>query len=86
MQQLSRIQVINATPNVQRKQKAAVTWCDRINNLSAKERVHANWHYVLLGESVFHEWHEKGALLSSLCDYARIRPAPLPHLQARLEA
>ena len=42
-------------PNVQRKLKAALAWCERINDLSAGQRDSAPWHYVLLGQSVFDE-------------------------------
>lgn len=73
-----------SSPNVQRKLKAAAAWCDRINALPAEDRSNLTWHYALLGENVFYEWKEKGALLSALCDYARIRPAILPGSQSRL--
>ena len=63
-----------SSTNVQRKQKAAVTWCERINHLPAHERSGLDWHYVLLGEQVFYEWRDKRANLSALCEYARIRP------------
>lgn len=61
-------------PNVQRKLKAAVAWCERINNLSADKREARDWHYVLLGEAVFYEWRQKGARLPALLDFARARP------------
>ncbi|HQQ62181.1 MAG TPA: DEAD/DEAH box helicase family protein [Pseudomonadales bacterium] len=62
-------------PNVQRKLKAAVTWCERINALEPYQRTERNWHYVLLGESLFHDWRSKGAKLSELLEFSRIRPA-----------
>ncbi len=74
-----------SSPNVRRKQKAAVTWCDKINQLPTDERSGLDWHYVLLGERLFYEWREKRASLSTLCDYARIRPQALSDLQGRLE-
>jgi type III restriction enzyme len=73
-----------SAPNVQRKQKAAVTWCERINQLPDGERSDLNWHYVLLGESVFYEWREKRASLAELCSYARIRHVVSPMIQSRL--
>ncbi len=75
-----------SSPNVKRKQKAAVTWCDRINQLPADERSSLDWHYALLGESTFYEWRQKWASLSELCDYARIRPLLLPTMQTVLES
>jgi type III restriction enzyme len=72
---------------VQRKLKAAAAWCDRINSLPKEERANpTTWHYVLLGESVFFEWRDKGALLSALCDFARIRNRVMSGMQIQLEA
>ncbi|MCX8520304.1 MAG: hypothetical protein ORN28_02060, partial [Rhodoferax sp.] len=61
-------------PNVQRKRKAALAWCERINNLTEELRRSPPWHYVLLGEAAVYEWQGKGARLAELLDYARIRP------------
>jgi type III restriction enzyme len=75
-----------SSPNVQRKLKAAAAWCDRINGLPLEDRSNLNWHYVLLGENVFFEWRDKGASLSSLCDFARVRNKILPNAQDHLES
>jgi type III restriction enzyme len=61
------------TPNVQRKQKAALNWCERINALPGADRQEKLWHYVLLGESVFYDWREKQGGLAALLAFARIR-------------
>jgi len=71
-------------PNVQRKRKAALAWCERINQLSEEKRQSPPWHYVLLGESAVHEWQGKGARLVELLDFARLRPMEDPTLQQRL--
>jgi len=71
-------------PNVQRKLKAALAWCERINNLSEEQRGGPPWHYVLLGEAVVYEWQGKGARLAELLDYARLRPLGEASLQQRL--
>lgn len=63
------------SPNVLRKRKAAVAWCDRINGLPADRRSGADWHYVLLGESTFYGWRDKGGSMAELFAYARLRPA-----------
>jgi type III restriction enzyme len=60
------------SPNVERKLKAAQTWCERINNLPETHR-QATWHYVLLSEKVFYDWRGKQASLAELLDYARVR-------------
>ena len=71
-------------PNVQRKLRAAIAWCDRINSLSPIERGSAPWHYVLLAENVMTEWQAKGARLAELLDYARLRPVANASQQERL--
>ena len=71
-------------PNVQRKLKAAVGWCARINHLAPEQRQHLPWHYVLLAENVLYEWQAKGAHLAELLDYARLRPLADASLQKRL--
>jgi type III restriction enzyme len=61
-------------PNVIRKQKSALGWCDRINALTPAQRQSPPWHYVLLGEQAVKEWKDKNAHLTDLLAYARLRP------------
>ena len=72
-------------PNVQRKLKAALAWCERINGLSADHRRSPPWYYVLLAENVVYEWQAKGARLAELLGYARLRPLADASLQSSLE-
>ncbi|MCA3153730.1 MAG: DEAD/DEAH box helicase family protein [Burkholderiales bacterium] len=62
------------TPNVKRKKRAAVAWCEKINTLEPAQRGNAEWHYVLLGEDVFYEWRDKGASIHDMLEFARLRP------------
>lgn len=71
-------------PNVQRKLRAAVAWCERINGLAPEHRQGLPWHYVLLGEDAVQEWQGKGAHLAELLDFARLRPLASADLQASL--
>ena len=71
-------------PNVQRKRKAAVAWCERINTLAPELRQGLPWHYVLLAENVVHEWQGKAAHLVELLEFARLRPLASASLQASL--
>ena len=71
-------------PNVQRKLKAAVTWCERINALDGKERGGRDWHYALVGESLFYDWRDKGARLGELLAFSRTRATPTAQSQAGL--
>ncbi len=78
----AQAQVMN--PNVQRKLKAALAWCERINGLTVAHRGSAPWHYVLLAENVVYEWQGKGARLAELLHYARLRPLADASLQSSL--
>jgi len=69
--------------NVQRKQKAALAWCEQINELPEEERDGRAWAYVLLGETIVDEWHKKNATVTDLLDYARLRRTDTTR-QARL--
>ena len=71
-------------PNVQRKLKAAVAWCERINALAPSHRQGLPWHYVLLSEDAVDEWQGKGAHLAELLDFARLRPLAGAALQTSL--
>lgn len=71
-------------PNEQRKLKAALAWCERINNLTEDQRGGPPWHYVLLGEAMVYEWQGKGARLADLLNYAKLRPLGLATLPQQL--
>lgn len=60
-------------PNVTRKLRAAATWCARINALPPYDRSGRNWHYALVGESMFEDWRRNGARLSELLNVSRVR-------------
>lgn len=58
-------------PDVQRKRRAAVAWCERINALPADVRADRHWSYVLLGEDLVDEWQGGQARLADLLRQAR---------------
>ena len=60
--------------NVQRKQRAAVAWCDQVNMLPKNSRSDREWSYVLLGETIVRQWHEKNSRVTELLEYAQLRP------------
>lgn len=62
-------------PNVKRKRRAALSWCERVNALAQEERMGCEWKYVLLGEALFYEWRDKGASMPELLDFATLRGA-----------
>ncbi|MGE8052256.1 DEAD/DEAH box helicase [Pseudomonas monteilii] len=71
-------------PDVRRKLQAAHTWCERINALPPEHRQKFSWHYVLLGESFFHEWRSKGGSLAELLQFAKVRAVATVEHQANL--
>jgi len=62
-------------PDVQRKLRAAATWCQRINALDPELRDGREWHYALIGETAFREWRTNRARLADLLAFARVRSA-----------
>ena len=70
-------------PNVQRKLKAAIAWCGRINALP-HDRGGREWHYALVGESLFDDWRGKGARLCELLAFSRARAVPTAQSQGGL--
>lgn len=71
-------------PNVQRKLKAASSWCERINGLDAEQRSGREWSYVLLGEAVFYEWRDKGGRMGDMLNFTRVRPLDSTLAQQKL--
>jgi len=67
-------QTFLSVPDVERKRKAAVAWCDRTNELPADQRDGRQWSYALVGEDLFYSFKTKGASLEEILDYARLRP------------
>ena len=64
--------------NVQRKRKAALAWCEQINQLPPEDRMDHTWAYVLLGESDVKSWKSKNARVTDLLNYARLRRTEMP--------
>ncbi len=71
-------------PNVQRKLKAAATWCERVSALAPAMRSGRSWHYALVGESLFWDWKQKNARLAELLAFSRVRSLPTQQAQGKL--
>jgi len=67
--------------NVQRKQRAALSWVSQINSLDPTLRSDRSWHYVLLGEKTVKEWKSKNARVTDLLEFARLRSTARPEQQ-----
>lgn len=59
--------------NVQRKQAAAIAWCEQINELEPSQRSHRKWAYVLLGEQTVEGSIAGNERASELLDRTRLR-------------
>lgn len=70
----TKAETMLALPDVQRKRRAAIAWCERINELPNEARSKRQWHYTLGGERLFYEFRSKGASLEEVLNFARLRP------------
>jgi type III restriction enzyme len=70
----TKAETMLSLPDVQRKRRAAIAWCERVNELSEEHRSMRRWHYALIGEALFYEFRSKGASLAEVLDFARLRP------------
>jgi type III restriction enzyme len=59
--------------NVQRKQAAAIAWCEQINELEPSQRSHRRWAYVLVGEQAVDGSIAGNERASELLDRTRLR-------------
>jgi type III restriction enzyme len=59
--------------DVIRKKTAAVSWCERVNELLPEDRSGRTWSYCLLGEALFYEFRDKGASMEEIIQFARVR-------------
>ncbi len=46
--------------NVRRKERAAIAWCEQLNELNPSQRSERRWHYVLAGEKDVDTWRNAG--------------------------
>lgn len=61
--------------NVQRKQAAAIHWCQQINELEPNQRSHRRWSYVLLSQQAVQGSIAANERASDLLDRSRLRSA-----------
>ena len=59
--------------DVVRKQRAAVAWCERVNELAPEQRSDRTWSYCLLGEGLFYQFRDKGGALEEMLQFSRVR-------------
>lgn len=61
--------------NVKQKQLATLAWCNKINKVSADDRMGRTWEYVLLSENHFYSYKNNGATITEICELAKVSEA-----------
>ena len=59
--------------DVVRKQRAAVAWCERVNELPPEQRGQRKWFYCLLGEGLFYQFRDQGGTMEEILQFSRVR-------------
>jgi len=59
--------------DVRRKKRAAVAWCERLNQLPEAQRDGRTWAYCLLGETLFYQFRDAGASIQEVLDFSKVR-------------
>lgn len=63
--------------NVKQKQKGALDWTAKINELSQENRMHAIWQYSILDDTTFYAMTERGASTKDLLEYCKLTNAKI---------
>ena len=58
--------------NVKQKQKSALDWCKKINELEPHNRMNSTWHYSLLDDNTFYSMLNRGASIKNMLDYCKL--------------
>lgn len=63
--------------NVIQKQKGALDWIKKTNELPAEDRMNAIWHYAILDDSSFYVMRDRGASIKDMLDYCQLTNAKI---------
>ena len=66
-----------SNPDVQSKQRGALDWIDKINELKPEDRMNCEWNYVLLSDTNFYAWKSKGASTSDILEMCKLSNAKI---------
>lgn len=58
--------------NVKQKQKSALDWCKKINELPLDDRMNATWNYSLLDDNTFYSMSNRGAITQEILEYCKL--------------
>ncbi len=63
--------------NVKQKQKGALDWCEKINQLNPECRMFAKWNYSILDDNTFYAMSTQGASTMEMLNYCKITNAKI---------
>ena len=66
-----------SNPDVQSKQRGALDWIGKINELKPEDRMNCEWNYVLLSDTNFYAWKSKGASTSDILEMCKLSNAKI---------
>jgi len=66
----TKAQDISRKPTWCEKQRAAVAWCERVNELPAGTTKRWNVSYCLLGEALFYQFRDKGGPMEEILQFS----------------
>ena len=58
--------------NVKQKQKGALDWCKKINELFDGDRMNSSWSYSILDDTTFYSMKNRGASVKDLLEYCKL--------------
>ncbi len=64
-----------SNPDVQSKQRGALDWVGKINELNPEDRMDCKWEYVLLSDTNFYSWKSRGASTSDIMEMCKLNEA-----------
>ncbi len=61
--------------NVIQKQKGALDWIKKTNELPSEDRMNSTWHYTILDDNTFYLMKDRGASTKDMLDYCKLTNA-----------
>lgn len=58
--------------NVKQKQKSAIDWCKKINELNQNDRMNSIWNYSIVDDNTFYMMKSKGASIEDILEYCKL--------------
>ena len=63
--------------NVKQKQKSAIDFCKKINELPLENRMHSNWSYSIVDDTTFYAMKNRKASVEDILEYCKITNAKI---------